>query len=437
VNILQISSSDHGGGSERVAQNLLKAYQDRGHTSWLAVGGKKSDNSEILTIPHHKVGGWSGFWWKLDSHLQLWDGQIQGVHIARRIFRGLAEPRRVIEKYRGIEDFNFPGTWRLLEMSLLQPDIIHCHNLHGGYFDLRVLPWLSHKVPVILNLRDAWLLSGHCAHSYDCNRWKTGCGNCPYLHTYPPVKRDATAYNWRRKRDIYQKSWLYVTTPSQWLMDKVRSSMLNGIQYRVIPNAVNSSEFFPGNQLEARMILNLPQSAKIILLAAQNEFKDFDTMEKALAQLDLENQGLLFVCLGRKGENKTVGKGRMIFRGFEKDITRMASYYRASEVYLHAAKEDNFPNAVLEAMACGIPVVATSTGGIPEQIDDGRTGFLIKPKDINSMSAAIKRLLVDSDLRMGMGQQGVAEVQKRYRFERQVDAFLTWYQEILEDWKQF
>src|SRR5439155_11546406 len=110
-----------------------------------------------------------------------------------------------------------------------RPDLVHCHNLHAKYFDLRVLPWLSRQVPVVLTLHDAWMLSGLCCHSFDCERWRTGCGQCPHLTLYPtiyPGIPDATHLNWKRKRKIYRRSRLYVATPSRWLMQKVKQSIL-------------------------------------------------------------------------------------------------------------------------------------------------------------------------------------------------------------------
>ena len=77
-----------------------------------------------------------------------------------------------MERKLGFENFNYPGTWKLLNLPPKPPTIVHCHNLHGFYFDLRFLPRLSQQIPVILNLRDTWLLTGHCAHFMDCERWK-------------------------------------------------------------------------------------------------------------------------------------------------------------------------------------------------------------------------------------------------------------------------
>ena len=435
LRILQVSTADLGGGAEGSAWNLFKAYRARGHNSWLAVGRKRSDNPDVLLIPNDAHGSrWARAWLATGTRLEPLVGRVRGVGRLRNMLGWIGEPRRSLEQQRGYEDFNFPGTWQLLSLTPKPPDIVHCHNLHGKYFDLRALPWISHQVPVILNLRDAWLLSGHCAHSLGCERWKTGCGQCPDLSIHPVIPRDATAYNWQRKRNIYRRSRLYITTPSQWLMKKVQASMLCGVQYRVIPNAIDLRVFRPGSQAEARRTLNLPDNAKIVLLIAHNVFKDYDTMEAALSQLDKsDNTELMFICLGKSSADKVVGQGRMVYRGFERTQERMAQYYRASDVFIHAAKDEAFGKTVTEAMACGVPIVATAVGGITEQIANGKTGFLVPPGDSQSMSAAVKRLLTDPDLRSSMGEAGVADAGRRFGLERQVDAFLAWYQEILED----
>ena len=105
-------------------------------------------------------------------------GKIKGAGSLGDLLETLAQPRKAIDNFLGREDFNHPGTWRLLDLTTGRPDIVHCHNLHGKYFDLTVLPWLSAKSTTVLTLHDSWLLSGHCAHSFDCARWIVGCGHC-------------------------------------------------------------------------------------------------------------------------------------------------------------------------------------------------------------------------------------------------------------------
>jgi glycosyltransferase involved in cell wall biosynthesis len=448
LRILQVSHGDQGGGAQNVAWNLFLTYRARGHRSWLAVGHKLSDDPDVLLVPNPACRSrWARAWLAFGTLLEPLVGRVCGMGLLNRLLRNLtdfiSEPRRWLDQYRGYEDFHFPGTWRLLELIPQLPDIVHGHNLHGSYFDLRALPWLSHQVPVILSLHDAWLLSGHCAHSFDCERWKIGCGQCPDLTIYPAIQRDATAYNWQRKQGIYAKSRLYIITPSQWLMDKVQQSMLKGVKYKVIPNAIDLSVFRPGDRVSARANLGLPLESKIVLFAANfarsNPWKDYDTMETAVRQVANANQDmeLLFVCLGEEAEEKTLGRAHVHFVGFERDQKRLAMYYQAADVYIHAARAETFPSTIIEALACGVPVVATEVGGIPEQIQDGITGFLTPPADAAAMAARIDQLLKDDALSHEMGQQAATDARRRFDLNRQTNDFLDWYQEVITDWQDW
>ena len=207
------------------------------------------------------------------------------------------------------------------------PDVLHCHNLHGSYFDLRALPRLSHKLPVLLTLHDTWLLSGHCAYSFDCERWKTGCGRCPDLTIYPAIKRDATAYNWQRKREIYAKSQLYIATPSRWLMAKFEQSMLAPavLEARIIPNGVDLSVFHPADKQTSREILAIPQEAKVLLFTAngiqRNPFKDYETVQDAVGLVAerLQGQRVLFLALGEAAPVRRIGEAEVRFVAYESD----------------------------------------------------------------------------------------------------------------------
>jgi glycosyltransferase involved in cell wall biosynthesis len=438
LRILQVSTSDLGGGAEGSAWNLFQAYRQCGFDSWLAVGRKFRDDPNALVISNKANRSiWTRLWRQIRAR-----GTGTSLEQLTRLLGKLAwlgEPRRLAECYRGIEDFHYPGTWRLLDLPPRRPTLIHCHNLHSNYFDLRVLPSLSQQVPVVLNVRDEWLLTGHCAYSLGCERWKTGCGRCPNLTIYPSVRRDGTAYNWRRKRDIYARSRLYITAPSRWLMDRVQESMLRGVQYQMIPNAIDLAIFHPGNRNAARCNLGLPLNARIVLLTAHSTFKDLATMEAALARINrpTASEDLLFICLGRNGSEQPLGQGLFRYAGFERDKQRMALYYQASDVYIHAALGEAFGKTIAEAMACGTSVVATAVGGIPEQIEDGVTGFLVPPFDVESMSRAIERLFVNENVRKQMAESAATHARKRFGLDRQVADFLEWYEEILQDWSQW
>jgi glycosyltransferase involved in cell wall biosynthesis len=339
----------------------------------------------------------------------------------------------------GIEDFHFPGTRQLLDLTDQRPDVVHCHNLHGGYFDLRALPWLSRQVPVVLTLHDAWLLSGHCAHSFDCERWKRGCGHCPDLTIEPAIRRDATAYNWRRKQKIFKASRLYVATPCQWLMHKVEQSLLAPaiVEARVIPNGVDLSVFRPADKAEARSALGIPHGALVVLFAAnslrQNMWKDYRTARDAVALTfaNMNARDLLFIALGDDGQAEEQAGPAVRFVPYQTEPKAVARYYQAADVYVHAARADTFPNTVLEAQACGTPAVATAVGGIPEQVEDGLNGFLVPAGDAPALAARLTQLLSDHELRARMGLQAVEVARRRFDLSRQADAYLDWYQELV------
>ena len=334
-----------------------------------------------------------------------------------------------------------PELGTFLDQSPEHPDIIHCHNLHGSYFDLRALSWLSHKVPAVLTLHDAWLLSGHCAHSFDCDRWKIGCGNCPDLSIYPAIWRDATAYNWQRKAEIYRKSRLFVVTPCQWLMDRVNQSMLKPgiVVSKVIPNGVDLKVFHPADQTEARADLGLPTDTKILLFAAngirKNIWKDYKTLRSALAEIAKTGIKVLCIALGDEGRPEQIGDVEIRFVPYQRDPEKVARYYQAADIYVHPTRADTFPTTVLEALACGTPVVASAVGGIPEQIEDGITGFLTLQGDAEAMAVRLMQLLEDDELRLRMGMQANDAAKERFDLEKQVKEYLRWYENITTDWQ--
>jgi len=449
--VLQVNTNDISGGAQRVAWNLFRCYRDRGHGSWLAVGHKLSSDPDIYPISHQKgQRGWSRFGWAVHAMVQRLDGNgrfSRWVHL-------LAEPEALRDYLQGIEVFHYPGTRHLLRLAPWAPDIVHCHNLHGGYFDLRALASLSRQVPMVMTLHDAWLLSGHCAHSFDCERWKIGCGECPDLTIYPAIRQDSTATNWQRKQAIYGQSRFYVATPSKWLMDKVEQSMLapGVVEARVIPNGVDFTVFHPEDRMKARASLALPQEAEIVLFTANsiraNIWKDYETMRSAIAQVAAPPHGqrLFFVALGEDGPVERIGQAEIRFVPYQRSPEAVAHYYQAADLYIHAARAETFPNTILEALACGRPVVATAVGGIPEQVkglrtensplnryrQDEATGFLTSAGNALELADRIARLLRDKALRQQMSRNAAADARQRFGLERQADAYLSWYQEILQ-----
>lgn len=481
LRIMQVSTADVLGGAEAVAANLSRMFHTLGQQAVLAVGRKRSDDSQALHIRHDQTGHlWQRLWWRIHYALQPLYGRMPGAGRLLRLAQGLAEPGGVVDALCGREDFRYPGTWFLPELTSPSPDVIHCHNLHSRYFDLRALPWLSRQAPLFITLHDAWLLTGHCAHSFGCERWKTGCGSCPDLSIYPAVHRDATAFNWRRKSEIYAGAGLRVATPSRWLMEKVEQSMLwpGIVEARVIPNGVDVSVFKAADQRAARAAFGWPHDAHVLLFAAngirKNIWKDFVTLRAAVTRLSRQTSGrkLLLIALGEEAPAERVGEAEIRFVPRELDPHAVARYYQAADVYVHAALADTFPTSVIEALACGTPVVATAVGGIPEQVKplssagcqssagcpsqaqrsqalpdhmrnfglgmptvaysiDQATGALVARGDAEAMAVEIQRLLDDETLRHRLGRNAAADAAKRFNLRKQAEEYLNWYREVL------
>lgn len=156
-------------------------------------------------------------------------------------------------------------------------------------------------------------------------------------------------------------------------------------------------------------------------------------MRAALARVAvlMKNRSVLFVGLGDGEAAETIGSVRIQFVPYEHDPSAVARYYQAADLYIHAARAETFPNTVIEAAACGAPVVATAVGGIPEQVIDGRTGFLVPPGDAESMARQIVRLLEQEGVRRLMGSEAESVARERFDVTQQVRAYLNWYDSIL------
>ncbi|MCP3901997.1 MAG: glycosyltransferase [Planctomycetes bacterium] len=426
--IVTLNATDHAGGAEAMAWALANAAEQAGYRTRFVAGVRHGDDPRCVATPRSP-------WWR------TWHGLAQRVSTIaplRIAAKALAEPARVWHATRGSEHFGHPWTPRLDELVGQRPALVHAHNLHGDYFDLRALPALTRETPWLVTLHDAWLLAGHCCHSLECERWRDGCGACPHLDLPMRKLRDRTAANWRVKREIYRRSRLAIACPSQWIMDRAKDSILAGAvtEARLIANGVDTEVFSPGPSTDARARLDLPGEGACLLFAAttpaNNPWKDFATLEAALERLGSGPSGPLAVALGQRGADRTYGSTRLVFRPYETDPARLADYYRAADLYVHPARAETFGLVVAEAMACGRAVIATNIGGLAEQVVHGETGLLVEPGDAAGLADAVGALLADPARREAMG--GAARDRARERFDArdQRRRYVDWYSELID-----
>lgn len=426
MNILQLNSADLGGGAERVAWDLFEAMRARGHGSWMSVGQKKSTDADVFVVPNPAPAAWRYDALRAADRTltQTWPGSWM---VARGL-QVIAGGKKQRARERGEEIFDYVGTGRIPELPPVKPDLIHAHNLHGFYFDLRQLPRLSRETPFMVTLHDEWSFTGHCSYTLDCNRWKTGCGACPHLDTPPAIEADGTAFNWQRKQGIYAESALELVTPSEWLKQRVEQSMLQELPVRVIPNGVRLDVFCPGDRVAIRASLALDADRPVLMFSAnaKNPFKDVATIEKAVALMQTP-----VTCLVIGGEeDRTVQRGIHAFRyiPFIVEPETLARYYQVADLFLFATRADNYPLVILEALACGTPAICSNLGGIPEQVVDGKNGCLVPPGDAAAMARAADELLAQPDRLRDMRAFAASDARGRFDVNHMAERYERAYQ---------
>jgi glycosyltransferase involved in cell wall biosynthesis len=421
--VVIVNTADLGGGAERVSMAVLDGFTALGIDTWLLVGDKRTDHPRVLPFYLSPFFDYRPY----DNSFS--QAALQFRHRAAR--------------WLGLEDFNYPYAHHIQELTGSPPDLVLCHNLHGGYFDIRALPALSRRVPIILQLFDTWLMTGHCASALGCPRWQIGCGRCPDLTIPPAVARDLTRVNWWRKRRIFSDARLYVTAESQWMLDRAGRSLLAPAvaEWNLIRGGVDLDTFTPGSRLTARRELALASLGHVALFVAnrgsQSLFKDFATVRLALAELGrrVPDMQLELLIAGADGPEERIAPG-VVARpiGYVQSPDRLVNLYRAADVYVHAAVEEPFGLSVAEALACGTPVVTASSGGILEIVEHGRSALVVPPRDWVGLADAIGRLLADPSLAKMIGAAGADIARTRLDRQTMIRSLHDWCTDIHANW---
>ena len=239
VNILHINQSDISGGASIAGYRLHQGLLKQGMDSRLLVAMIKTKSDRVDSAPRSRILG------KLTSP---------------------------ITKQLGLYYIDHLATFNLSQHSFFKnADVINFHNLHygeKGYFNYLAIPSLTKNKPAVFTLHDMWSFTGHCTYSYDCDRWKSGCGKCPYPDVYPAIARDNTSIEWKLKNWAYQHSNLTIVTPSRWLNEQAKQSMLKDFPIHHIPYGINTEVYQPIDSQDCKSVLGIPKNKKVLMFAA-------------------------------------------------------------------------------------------------------------------------------------------------------------------------
>jgi len=314
-------------------------------------------------------------------------------------------------------------------------DVVHLHSIHGSYFSYLALAHLSRKKPMLFTMHDMWPFTGHCTVSADCERWKTGCGKCPYPNEYPSIRRDNTRLEWKLKNRIYKRSRLTIATVSQDQTEKVKQSMLNHLPTRMIHHGIDTEMFNPLDPLACRKQLGLPADKHVLMFGAADitrHGKGMDLLLRALQNIpDSEKENLVLLTFGKGAHASLDAIGiSAVHLGYVEGDREKAVAYAAADLFVMPSRGESFGLVALESMACGTPVVAHRVGGLTDLVRPEHTGLLAEPENVDELCAAIVRLLQDTVLRDRMGKECRAVAVKEFSMKRCVQEHMALYEEM-------
>lgn len=414
MKILIINTADTSGGAAAIARGVSHGISKMGHTSKFLVGYKYTTDPDVHTLD--------------DGFAKLIPYKYRNLLVDR-----IRYTRTLIAS----NDIDFGVGKELLNQDYFkEADIVHCHNLQGGYFNLETLALISRHKPVVWTLHDMWPITAHCAHCYDCAKYNNGNHYTRGLNRHgADMLWDHSKYLWGKKKEVYKRCKnLTIVAPSMWLQNKLKSSILKEKPALHIPNGINTNLFAPGDKHEARRLVKLPLDKKIVLYVGQwgvmDNKKGADYFLWLVNELK-DRQDVIFVCVGG-ASYPFIEKNAYYFpvsTGQE-----MATFYKCADLLLFPSLAENFPLTTLEAMSSGLPVVAFDVGGLKEQIENKTNGLVCNYKNRSDLKHAVEYLL-------GLDKRNIAEIKNRnrnkvvklYSNKTMSESYLKLYEKLLKN----
>ena len=317
-----------------------------------------------------------------------------------------------------------------------EADIIHLHWLNQGMLSLNgINKILRSGKPVVWTMHDIWPATAICHLTLGCHYFVSRCANCKYLPG-GGGSNDLASRVWRKKQQLLDNANIYFVACSRWLESEAKSSaLLQGQKFTSIPNPIDTRIYKKGNKQEARQRLGLPSDKKLILFASQrvtNENKGMSYLIDSLTKCPALGGGNCEVVILGGHAEEVVERLPMKAHplGYVNDEQRIVDVYNAADVFVLPSLSENLPNTIMEAMACGVPCVAFKVGGIPEEIDHLKNGYVAAYRDAADLAKGIMWVLEEADYEM-LSQQAVHKVTQCYSQQSVALKYLDVYQQAM------
>lgn len=362
MKVVQINSVCGSGSTGKIAIDISKSLTEQGIENYILYGIGKSDYPLGICVSN-----------MLYVKLNILMTRIFGKH--------------------GF--YSHIATWKIIcHLKRINPDIIHLHNIHGHYLNVKMLfKYIKkHNIKTIWTLHDCWSFTGHCSHfNYiGCEKWKNGCHNCEQLREYPVslvFDRSRGAYK-AKKNAFLGVNDLTIVTPSDWLGEMVSQSFLKNYPHMTLNNGIDLSLFKPckSDIKEKLGVVN-----KKVILAVSAHFGERKGYEYYLELAKRLPKEYAMIMVGVTNEQKKTLPENVIGITRTENQEELVKIYAAADVMVNLTLEDTFPTVNIESLACGTPVVTWQVGGSPEIVSE-ECGVVTKALDIDAIYEAILRV---------------------------------------------
>ncbi len=376
MKITIVNTTDIRGGAAIAAFRLFKALRDRLPETKMLVSEKLTDTANVVG---HDNSSWQRLMIKFRFYLERISFILRSDSRDGWFAFSPANTGRDISRHPDIQN----------------ADIIHLHWINGGYLSLSSLKKLIKTgKPIVWTLQDMWAFTGGCHYTGTCTNFERGCGDCKYLKFRSG--KDLSSRIHRRKMKIFSSGNINFIGSSNWMAESARRSSLAGkSKVTVLPNPIEIEIYKPADKNAIRDRLGLPRDKFLILSGAAN-FKDkrkgFHYLLQALrlmAETHPEISGHFGLITFGKSSDVNDSPITVYPQAYLKDDNEIAQLYQAADVFVLPTLEDNLPSTVIESLACGTPVVAFNTGGIPDMVDHKSNGYLAELRNTEDIVSGI------------------------------------------------
>jgi len=324
---------------------------------------------------------------------------------------------------------------------IVHSDIINLHWVAEFQSVETITSLLKTGKPVVWTLHDENPYTGGCHYSAGCIKYQEDCYDCLQLKVN---RNQIPFYNLKNKIKLWGKN-LTIVTPSAWLAKSARKSrVFKDLRIEIIPNSLETHIFKPKPKQLAKEELRIKPHVVTLLFGAHTGNEKRKGFSKLLEALNHCLQDEKFKHLAKTGGIKIMTFGppqeelkemdiEIKTNGYIEDDDKLATIYSAADMFILPSLEDNLPNTMLEAMACGTPVISFEVGGMPDLIQNGVTGYMAPCFESQKFGQLILRLVFNKNLREEMRANCRELIVKKFKLQDQAENYLELFNSLLKE----